>query len=546
MTVSISGGCVRLVLVATAGNQAYVFAGNRLREAVGASYLISEATTSVVRRHLGDGRVVSSSSGSALVVVDSEEQARELVRAVSGFAAREAPGLSVVGVHMPIAGDEPTAAELVAVRRLWHRHVDRCPGVGARWPRLPVVAACTSTDLPAAGWFSDGVRGADGRFPAGERPVPLSVSVVAKRRARWAAHTRMARVLESTAAGVGLGLVDTGDLLESVEWVGVVHADANRLGRVFQRAPEALAALGGFAGDRSLGALSAAVQRCADEAFGEAVAVVAGLVGRRRDLPVVPLVVGGDDLTVLVDGRYAAAFAQHYLAAFGTRSAGDPLISAVSAAALPDGPTSHVPGSDMSDSGMSGSGGSRMGGLTVSAGVAVVKPLFPFSMAYELADELCRGAKRVAAVHPGCHGLDVHVLLDSSVADLAAIRAGYEVWDGRGWASATRRPFLLPATGGAPVPPGRDWRWLTEHAELVREAPNGGGEGRVVTRSQLHALRGELRTDPVRAARRVEQWRRRAATSRDRALVAALSQPGPAPVLDLLELAEFAVTGVSA
>lgn len=53
------------------------------------------------------------------------------------------------------------------------------------------------------------------------------------------------------------------------------------------------------------------------------------LVKPAERLPLVPLIVGGDDLTVLLDGALALAFVERYLAAFATRSADQPLIQQV-------------------------------------------------------------------------------------------------------------------------------------------------------------------------------------------------------------------------
>ncbi|GDY31838.1 Cas10/Cmr2 second palm domain-containing protein [Gandjariella thermophila] len=512
---------MRLVLFGTSGNQAYVFASNRLREAVGASYLISEATTSVVR-DLGkdhEAEVLQCSSGSALVVVPTEGHARGLVAAVTEHAVRKAPGLQVLGVHMDIGAVPPSPDEIREIYRLWRWHASRSVGVAARWPRLPVVAACGSTDAPAAAWYSDSVP-RRGTPSDAEVPRPLSAQVIAKRRARPAADRRMKALLDRTPAGKGLRLVGTAELFEDVEWVGVVHADANRLGQFFVDA----------AGlpNTQMGALSTAIQRCAENAFGEAVAQVAGLAKRTQELPVVPLVIGGDDLTALVDGRYALAFTTRYLTAFGEYAAADPVVRAAV----------HAIGN---------------GALTVSAGVAVVKPHFPFSTAYQLAGELCDSAKSVAKEHRGSHALDVHVLLDSTFTDLERIRQGYQVVDGDGELSVTARPFLVPTRESATIPPDRDWTKLAERLTVVREMPVAA-DGRVVTRTQLHALRDELRRDVKRAERRLSDLKRRAVTEEDRAMLRALAGDsagvrngtGVLPALDLLELAEFAELEVSA
>lgn len=517
---------MRLVLFTTSGNQSYVFASNRLRESVGASYLISELTTDTVLREAGrvGGEILQSSSGSALVLVDDVERALRLVTAVTTAALDRAPGLALLGVHQEIGGDEPTAAEVADVFELSRRHAARVPGAAARFARLPVVAACGSTDLPAASWHSDVPAGGS----AAELPQPLSAEAIAKRAARPPATARMAQLLDATEHGGDLRLRPIGDLFDQVDWVGVVHADANRLGSVFQCAADVLPALDESLGEPTMARLSSEVRQCAENAFGSAVALVAGLCGRTTDLPVVPLVIGGDDLTVLVDGSHALAFTTEFLTAFGRYAASRPLVREVSAR-VNDG---H--------------------GLTASAGVAIIKPHFPFSTGYQLADELCDSAKSLARGHAGAHALDVHVLLDSTAVDLATIRAKYLVDDGGRPVSTTRRPYLLPAAPDHDLPPERDWAAFAPSALAVLEARQSADTA-VVTRTQLHALRTELRTDLDRAQRRLSDLERRAVNPADRALLAALAgsparvrtEHGVAPVLDLLELDEFARTEIT-
>src|SRR5262249_42618449 len=101
------------------------------------------------------------------------------------------------------------------------------------------------------------------------------------------------------------------DLLDQdVRWLGVVHADGNGLGRRFvQLSVEPL-------DDRTyverLRALSLAVDRCSLEAFR---AAAIRMHARRAEakpsgtpVPLLPLILGGDDVTVLLDGHEAIAF----------------------------------------------------------------------------------------------------------------------------------------------------------------------------------------------------------------------------------------------
>ena len=516
---------MKLVLISTAGNQAYVFASNRLREAVGASYLLQELTTTQVEEVCGGlgAAVLQKSSGSTLVRVPDVATARVVIEKVTTAALRRAPGLQVLGVYVDLAAEEPSAAEVRTAFRAWHRHAGATAGASVRFQRLPAVASCRSTDLPAQAWHSDTGPRRDGSYPSGEEPQPLSAEAIAKRAARPAATARFARLLTADEIGDDLGLIAIDELFERVDSVAVIHADANRLGRIFENAGDVLPRLPESIGERTTGALSRQVQQVATESFQWATQQLAEQVGASKDLPVVPLVIGGDDLTVLIDGRFALAFSREYLRAFGEYAAAQPLLTAVVDAVT----------------------GERS--VTACAGVAVVKPHFPFSAAYGLADELCRNAKVLAAAHPGTHGLDMHVLLDSTLTDLAAIRAGYLVEHEGQHVELTARPYLLAAEPGISLPDGRDWAEVEPRIRTLRRAP-AGLDGGVVTRSQLHALRGEVRTDPARARRRITDLHRRCATELDRELLAAIGA-GPsgsaddrsaAGLLDALELAPFA------
>src|SRR5690606_5681066 len=79
--------------------------------------------------------------------------------------------------------------------------------------------------------------------------------------------------------------------------------------------------------------------------------------GTRVLLPLRPILLGGDDLTFLCDGRVALALTEAALKAF----------------------EAEVP---------------SLGRVTACAGVAIVPAHAPFAQAYALAEALCRHAKR--------------------------------------------------------------------------------------------------------------------------------------------------------
>jgi len=137
--------------------------------------------------------------------------------------------------------------------------------------------------------------------------------------------------------------------------------------------------------------------------------------GRRHTvIPVVPVILGGDDVTVITSGDYALPFAAAYLRYYEEATRNDPILRYLTP---PEGQDS--------------------GPMTAAAGVAIVKRNFPFHIAYELAEKLVERAKKVGkTTQPPCSTLDYHVLFDTTVLDVSEVLRGYE--------SFTTRPFRLP------------------------------------------------------------------------------------------------------
>lgn len=120
-----------------------------------------------------------------------------------------------------------------------------------------------------------------------------------------------------------------------------------------------------------------------------------------------PIVLAGDDITVLAPDRCALAFAANFLRVFEKTAAANPVL----------GPL-H---------------------LTVAAGVALVKRSYPFSNAYNLAEALCANAKKRSR---RWSMLDFHVLHDTTVPDLEAAHAALRVGEAPP-RTLTARPYRV-------------------------------------------------------------------------------------------------------
>lgn len=135
----------------------------------------------------------------------------------------------------------------------------------------------------------------------------------------------------------------------------------------------------------------------------------------RQAPPVVPVLVGGDDLTVYVEGKFAIPFAEAYIRHYEELTGKDELLKQLAVVA----------------------GAKKPGPLTASAGVAIVGRNFPFHIAYDLAEELVSRGKKLGKKKDTvpCSTINFHVLRDATVLDPDDTLDEYK---GR-----SQRPFLI-------------------------------------------------------------------------------------------------------
>ena len=242
----------------------------------------------------------------------------------------------------------------------------------------------------------------------------------------------------------------TGEAASALSKVAVIHIDGNGVGTVMRRLGETMdhideddfsLAVGCSRGDadalrRFVLTVNDRLDRAVTEAFAKAWADVAkwaeadvGPAKRKGSVvPVVPVILGGDDVTVFTSGDYALPFAAAYLERYERATESDVLLR-------------HLGREE------------GTGPMTAAAGVAVVRRDFPFHVAYNLAERLVGEAKKVGkARQPVRSTLTYHALFDSSVLDPEKILQAYS--------SFTTRPFLLRRDGApASDPPGRYEPW---------------------------------------------------------------------------------------
>ena len=424
---------------------------------------------------------------------DPENLARRLIREVTLRALTDAPGLDVTGVFAQTSSNTVDASDLNVLDSVFLEYsLNRRPAA-ARFPQFPFLERADESALPASAPLSDEELDRIREYASRSLKVPVlsddegqvptqtgkdkdrSLSLPSRVKRAWSRSARQLQLKEvierqdSTLSDEEVrdriadlnedpfqlerAFQDVSDEdgatkpLPELSSVGVIHIDGNGVGAIM----------------RDLGTAHRAVQKIGVSTISDEVTTEqnSGLqsfimeVNRRLDdvvkeaialswydvqeltpdtvVPIAPVLVGGDDVTVYTDGRYAIPFAEAYIRHYEELTKDDSLLSVL--AIVAGGKKTDAPERDcfrLEDYIVQ-----EPGPLTASAGAAIVGRNFPFHIAYDLAEGLVSRGKKLGK-KPGaspCSTIDFHVLRDTTVLDPQDTLDEYE---GR-----TQRPFLV-------------------------------------------------------------------------------------------------------
>lgn len=525
---------MHIVLIETSGNQNYIFATNKLRENVGASELTYQVGTKYVMEAIGKGSVVKddldgiklrsflldekqnpftdadghkveviiATSGKALLLVNDEQKARKIITEVTKRSFLEMPGLTVHGAIETVQDDLKDIHRAVGkVHQKLEGLRYRVPSNQQRFLRLPFVEPCATSGLPAEQIYRhESVKG----IP--EELKPYSSLSILKQEASNAGRDRLEALIKSVLPVVDLpgNISELEDTFKQTRWIAIVHADGNGLGELFlkfanhlQNPPNTTTNLFDniqFAREyiETYQKFSLELDACTISAAGKAIEHFQSSYnadqqtkGRRaRKIPFIPLILGGDDLTVICDGEYALKFTYDFLTEFEEQVKKNDVIKPIAERAF------------------------GVGRLGMCAGVAIIKPHYPFHQAYELAEQLLKSSKQVKTkvrhkvqrdakeevVSLPCSAIDFHILYDSSGVELNQIRDKLKVRDHATYLFA--KPYIITPMNETPLDPSwltpRRWDELRRRVCAMLATDEGDETKHALPNSQLHVIRQSL------------------------------------------------------
>jgi len=336
------------------GIQSFIFETNKLKEIAGASELVDYICRDLFQETVGklyynEENLLIAAAGHIKYLFDDEESCRSLVLTFPRIVMQLAPGITisqaVVKVEKEITPEHIQQLET-------HLKIQRNRPTVQHGLGLMISERSRRTGKPGIHW---------------EKGAVIDAAQRAKRDFTKDSKVSLLKKLLPDAKGYQYHKLFPEEMediagKDKKNWVAVIHADGNDLGKKIM----AMVAPGKETFRQLSEKIGSATEQAARQAFN---LVVKRNTEEGNLFPFRPILLGGDDLTVIIRGDLAIDFTWAFLKAFEEETAKE----------FKDFEVDHF-----------------RGGLTACAGIAYVKANYPFYYGAHLADALCAQAKKVA------------------------------------------------------------------------------------------------------------------------------------------------------
>ncbi len=422
--------------------QEFIFRSSRLREVVGASQLLTRFCRSVddTLAKEYNAQVVVNDGGSFRVIFDAREQAVAFGADLAELYRLALGGSLTVAEPVTLNGDFREANDRAGKALRWAK--SRRQGVIAE-PHMPYVAFCASCGV--------GLANTRGRLK-GRRTSQRSQYLCETCQTKTAERDRKPRALldefyEAYCEMLDIEQREESDWAEDADdiaefdlrqrnYVAYLVADGNGMGKIF-----------GSCDQGQMKTLSEGLTPLLRSSLARAAADFKRTVPGQGDMiPVLPLILGGDDLFALIPAPYALDFARRFCLEWETQM--DELVKRVGLTDVPR--------------------------PTVAAAVVICKSKYPYALAHRRADDLLKEAKRhckLLAAEKGEHlsAVNFEVILGNRLAGLE--EEGAQV---NGGVKRTLRPYWVTNNGlpASAQERGIELRQLLEQRLALKNVPN--------------------------------------------------------------------------
>lgn len=332
---------------AVQGIQGFIFKTNELKHIVGASELVEQICTSDFEEFAKNGESVVRAAGNIKFIFDKKEDCQKAVREFPKKVMTKAPGITIS--QAVVAFDEDFGKAIDDLEDLLK--VQRNKPSRSVTSGLIGIKRTNNTGLPVVCVMEVDEKIIYKDEPTLQKERSQNVKGLCEK-----SFGKEALLEKEIAYNIS-------DITDRNDWIAVIHADGNGLGKVVQAVGKQKDVFKEFSQKLDL-----ATKEAANQAF----IVVFNKFKDKRIIPIRPVVLSGDDMTVIIRGDLAIDYAKAFISAFEDKTKehlGEIL----------KGKQVFAEDKDY---------------LTACAGIAFIKSSYPFYYGYQLAEDLCGEAKK--------------------------------------------------------------------------------------------------------------------------------------------------------
>jgi hypothetical protein len=343
------------------GIQNFIFQTDKLTEIVGASNLVEQICTTFFKDEVGNSfnpnNLIIGAAGNIKYLFDTKSDCEHIVKTFPMQVMLMAHGITISQAVVPI-NDNLTSEHLQVLET--NLRTQRSRQVAPHGLGLMIAENARRTGNPSVNW---------------KKNAAIDLAQQQKQQASDPANRILLKKLtDEQKIPANRFPFDISDISKTGKnnWIAVVHADGNNLGKLLMGLGENIQGDIKAAFREFSETLDKATIAAAKQAFDD---VVLNTVKDNGRIPFRPVLLGGDDLTVIIRGDLAMKFTKVFLAQFEMET--QCLFSAFA--------KTHGLQDDIFKN-----------GLTACAGIAYIKTNYPFHYGVNLAESLCKEAKKIA------------------------------------------------------------------------------------------------------------------------------------------------------
>jgi hypothetical protein len=348
------------------GIQDFIFQTNELKNIIGASGLVEKICKETFDEYVKNGHLIVEAAGKIKCMYTSESECEYAVKNFPKRVMEMAPGIIITQAVVELGSNSEDAVDKLEE----YLKIQRNKPAHSLLLGLMGIARSRRTGLPAV--ERDGISYID---------EPTSKKHAEKKSVKTLCKNCLGDEVDYAKI-----TFDIDKMTDKNDWIAIIHADGNGFGKITQSIGNDIDELKSFSKK-----LDNITKKAAQKAFAKLG------ISTNKNIPFRPIILGGDDLTIICRADLAIKYTNEFLTKFEKES--------------------KLLKNELESAGLSK--------LTMCAGIAFIKSSYPFYYGYDLAEQLCRHAKKEAkdnpvdGLAPSC--LMFHKVQDSFVEDFDEI-----------------------------------------------------------------------------------------------------------------------------